>query len=243
MPHFFIKSKNISSEKIKIEDKETYNHLAKSLRVRIGEDLKLIDEKRIQYECKISEITSNFVEAEILTQYKSKRILDFELYLAQSPLRSNSQDLIMEKATELGVSGIYPIYTENCAVKREIIDKKIPRWQKIMFEASKQCERANIPICFERNDMKNLIENGNFDRIFAFVERQAKFELKKYLRNNKVKKGEKCLCIIGPEGGFSPLELEFLDKHTDTLSLGNLILKADTAVISAIGNIIYEFEN
>src|SRR5574344_1295614 len=242
MPHFFVKSEKISDDKIVIDEKETYNHLVKSLRIRVGEGLLLIDENKIQYECKVFQIAPKFVTAEILKQYKSKRELEFKLFRAQSPLRSNSQDLIMEKATELGVTGIYPIYTDNCAVKSEIIDKKISRWQKIMFEASKQCERADIPTCFRRYALRELIEKENFDKIFAFVERRAKFDLKGYLKENKIQKGEKCLVIIGPEGGFSPAELEYLDKNTDTLSLGELILKADTAVITAIGNIIYEFE-
>src|SRR5574344_1727818 len=120
MPHFFINSQTISKDRIQISEKETYMHLAKSLRVRVGENLLLIDENRIQYECRISEITSEHIEAEILKRYKSEKSLNFELYLAQTPLRSNSQDLIIEKATELGVRGIYPIFTDNCAVKKEI---------------------------------------------------------------------------------------------------------------------------
>jgi 16S rRNA (uracil1498-N3)-methyltransferase len=243
MPHFFIKSEKVSNGKVKIDEKETYNHISKSLRARVGEELMLIDENKIQYECKISEITTNCVVADILKSYESKRLLDFDLYVAQSPLsRSGAQDLIMEKATELGVCGIYPIFTDNCTLKRDVVAKKIPRWQKIMFEASKQCERADLPTCFELSKMEDLIESENFDKIFAFVERGAKFDLKKYLTDNKVKKGEKVLVVIGPEGGFSKRELEYLDENTDTLSLGNLILKADTAVITAIGNIIYEFE-
>lgn len=243
MPHFFVNSNDVSNGKIKIVDKETYTHISKSLRARVGENILLIDENKIQYECKISDITANYVETKILKQYESHRSLDFKLFLAQSPLRSNSQDLVMEKATELGVCGVYPIYTENCAVKRDVIVKKISRWQKIMVEASKQCERADIPKCFDISNMYDLIENGGFDKVFAFVERCAKYDLKKYLRTLNIKSGEKILIVIGPEGGFSQNEINYLSENTDTLSLGNLILKADTAVITAIGNVIYEFEN
>ncbi len=243
MPHFFIKSDTVENCTATICDKENYNHIAKSLRAKTGEKLLLIDENQIQYEGKIKKIGSNSIEVEILNNYKSKRELAFNLFLAQSPLRSDSQSLIIEKATELGVSGIYPIYSDNCALKKNVIEQKIPKWQKIMLEASKQCERAKIPTCFELTSIQKLALSDSFDRVFAFTERSAKFPLKKYLRENPIKKDEKILVIIGPEGGFSGPEFEFFDEHNIiTLSLGDLILKAETAVVAALGNIIYEYE-
>lgn len=269
MPHFFIDSKTVIDGKITICEKENYNHIAKSLRARTGEEILLIDENQIQYCGKIEKITSNSIEIVVLDHWKSTRELEFELYLAQSPLRSDSQSLIIEKATELGVTGIYPIFTDNCALKKNVIEQKIPKWQKIMHEASKQCERAKIPVCFELSDMEKLINGSNvmlnsfqhrinerprdpesssgrrnkFDRIFAFTERSAKFKLKNYLKDNPIVKGEKILVIIGPEGGFSQREFEIFEKNnTTTLSLGDLILKAETAVITALGNIVYEYE-
>lgn len=243
VPHFFIDSKTLKDDFIVISNKENYNHIAKSLRAKSGENILLIDENQIQYEGKIVRITSNSIEISVLKSYKSNRSLGFKLYLAQSPLRSNAQTLIIEKATELGVDGIYPIFTDNCALKKNIIEQKIPKWQKIMFEASKQCERAYIPTCFGLATMENLVLDGKFDRVFAFTERSADYKLKKYLRENPISKNEKILVIIGPEGGFSNKEFEFFKKNNlVTLSLGNLILKAETAVITALGNIIYEYE-
>lgn len=242
MPHFFINSSAYKDGFVEISDKENYIHISKSLRAKIGENILLIDENGLQYEGIIQKIDSNSIEVKIEKQYKSNRELEFGLYLAQSPLRSDSQSFLIEKATELGASGIYPVYTDNCAVKKDVIKAKIPRWQKIMIEASKQCERANIPTCFGLTTLEEIIKNDKFDRIFAFFERNAKFPLKTYLRKNPIKKGEKILVVIGPEGGFSKKEFEFLEKTAVPLSLGNLILKADTAVITAIGNIIYEFE-
>ena len=111
MPHFFIKSENVSNNIVQISDTENYKHIAKALRAKVGEKLLLIDENQIQYETVIKDITSKEIIAEIKDKYKSKRFLDFELYLAQSPLRSEAQSVIIEKATELGVTGVYPIAT------------------------------------------------------------------------------------------------------------------------------------
>lgn len=239
MPHFFINSNNLNNNFITIADKENYNHIAKSLRAKAGENILLIDENQIQHEGIIEKITNNSINIKINKSYKSKRHLNFELYLAQSPLRSDAQSLIIEKATELGVQGVYPIYTDNCTLKKSVIEQKILKWQKIMFEASKQCERATIPTCFELLNLEKLIQLKKFDKILAFVERNANFKLKNYLNENPIVKNEKILIIIGPEGGFSQREFDFFaENNIITLSLGDLILKAETAVITALGNIV-----
>src|SRR5574344_490030 len=240
MPHFFVNSNEINNKNIQIKDKETYNHIAKSLRIKSGEGIFLIDENRIQYEGLVKNITTKTVDIEIKKSYKSERYLKFRLYLAQSPLRSEAQNLIIEKATELGVDGVYPIYTDNCALKKNVIEQKISKWQKIMSESSKQCERAYIPKCFGLTSIENLISDNNFDRVLAFTEREAQFNLKKYLSETPIQKDEKILIIIGPEGGFSEKEFRFFkeNKNIITLSLGDLILRAETAVITALGNIV-----
>lgn len=244
MPHFFIKSNQISDNKISITDKENYIHIARALRARAGESLLLIDENHVQYETTILQITNSEILAEIDKSYPSKRFLDFELYLAQSPLRSDAQGLLVEKATELGVSGIYPILTDNCAVNKSVAEKKVPKWQKIMYEASKQCERAVVPECFEVSTIEKVIAENHFDKIIVFCERIADKTIRDSFRENPIKKAEKVLVIIGPEGGFSQKEFDYFAKSNfEMLTLGNLILKADTAVVVALGNIIYEYTN
>lgn len=244
MPHFFINSTNVTSDICKINDKNNFNHIVKSLRAKAGEKLLLIDENQIQYETIIENITKFEIISKIIKSYPSKRFLDFDLYLAQSPLRSEAQSFIIEKATELGVKGIYPIYTDNCALKKDVISKKIEKWQKTMFEASKQCERAFVPECFGLTTIENLIDTKNFDKIIAFCERITDKTLKDFFSENQIKKTQKVLVIIGPEGGFSDREFEiFKAKNIEMLTLGNLILKAETAVTVALGNIIYEYEN
>lgn len=238
MPHFFISSENISDNTVTISDKENYNHIAKSLRIKENEKLLLIDENQIQYETVVKSISKNDIQAQIQKQHNSKRFLPFNLYLAQSPLRNNdSQNFVIEKATELGVKGIYPIHTDNCAVSAEVINKKIDKWQKVMYEASKQCERANIPTCFPQTTLDELI--NKFDRIIVFCERIAT----KTLKNVKpLKENETLLVIIGPEGGFSQKEFDlFKNRNLEMLTLGDMILKAETAVTVGLGNIVYEF--
>ncbi len=242
MPHFFIKSNNKYKNEIVLNDSENYRHIARALRARTGENLLLIDENQIQYETTITKITNKEIFCKIEKSYPSMRDLEFDLYLAQSPLRSDAQLTIMEKATELGIRGIYPCITDNCAVKKEVAESKTEKWQKVMYEASKQCERAKIPTCFEVSKLENII-NMDFDRTIVFGERSTEQNLKQYLSKNPIKKREKILVVIGPEGGFSQKEFNlFKEKSLPIISLGNLILKADTAVITALGNMVYEYQ-
>ena len=245
MPHFFIggldKENNpntIEPPLITIKDTDNYRHIARSLRARTGEKLLLIDDNQIQHETVITEINSKEIICRIENSYPSKRDLDFDLYLAQSPLRSDSQLTIMEKAAELGVRAVYPVFTDNCALK---VNKR-EKWQKVMYEASKQCERAKIPACYEPMSFEEILKN-HFDKIIVFAERSTEKSLKTYLSENPIQKGEKVLVIIGPEGGFSEREFDyFKEKNLPLITLGDLILKADTAVITALGDIIYEYQ-
>lgn len=241
MPHFFINSKDIDDKIITISDDANYQHIVKSLRCTVGESLLLIDENEIEYKTEIKYISKDSIKAEIIESYKSSRKLKYNLYLAQSPLRSDAQTTIMEKATELGVAGVYPIYTDNCVLKKNVIENKIEKWQNTMYAASKQCERANIPICFPLSSLDEVVRCRKFNKIIALCERDTEKTLKEYLKENQIKEKEDVLVIIGPEGGFSDKEFGYFKTHSiPRLSLGDLILKAETAVIVSIGNIVYE---
>ena len=111
-----------------------------------------------------------------------------------------------------------------------------------MYEASKQCERATIPTCFEPTTLDKVLEK-DFDKILVLAERSTEISFKEYLRKNPINKGEKVLVIIGPEGGFSQKEFDyFKSKNLPLISLGDLILKAETAVIVTLGDIVYEYQ-
>ena len=242
MPHFFVNSSNKKDRIIRVNDNENYRHIAKSLRAKVGEKLLLIDENQIQYETVIKEINSQEIVCEIQKSYQSKRDLEFDLYLAQSPLRSDAQLTIMEKATELGVKGVYPVLTDNCSLAQSVLSKKHEKWQKVMYEASKQCERAKVPECYKPTILEKVLENS-FDKILVLAERSTEISLKEYIEKNPINKGEKVLVIIGPEGGFSQKEFDFFKtKNLPLITLGDLILKAETAVIVTLGNIVYEYK-
>ena len=113
-----------------------------------------------------------------------------------------------------------------------------------MYESSKQCERAIVPTVYPLCDLETLINSGNFDKIIVFCERIATNTIRESFGKKPVVKGDRVLVVIGPEGGFSQEEFEFFkDSDVEMLTLGDLILRAETAVTVALGNIIYEYSN
>lgn len=244
MPHFIINSGSVKDDKIRVSDKELYNHIARALRAKLGETLMFIDENEVQYITRIEEITNHDIYTKVVYSYKSDRKLPLNLYLAQSVLKPDAQFNVIQKATELGVKGIIPLYTDNCTVKPGIIKEKVDKWQKIAVESVKQCERADIPKIFDLSNLDDIIKCKDFDIVLAFVEKHADSTLKEYFKQNKTPESKSILVIIGPEGGFSEREFKLLeDRKIPKVSLGNLIYRADTAVIAALSNVIYGIEH
>lgn len=244
MPHFFITTSDISDDTISVKDKSTLHHLSKVLRVKKGEELLLVDENQTQYKTQITQILSDKIIVEILEKKKSQHSLKVNLYLAQGVLKSDAQSLIIQKATELGVKGVIPLSCTNTVVKDSVIDAKIKKWSKVAFEAVKQCERTDIPKIFERKSLEEILKDETFKTKIACVERSQKSSLKNFLKTFNNEENGNILVIIGPEGGFTQKEIELFEKYDCMkVSLGKLILRAETAVITALSNIIYEIED
>lgn len=237
MPHFLIDSNTVSNNIIKVLDKDLYKHIIKVLRAKNNEKLLFLDENEIQYETILKKIESTFFECEITKKYKSERKLEIELYIAQSVLNSDAQTSAIQKATELGVKGIIPLYTDNCAVKEAIIKNKIEKWQKIANESVKQCERADIPKIFEMSYLKDVIEKH--EQVIVFAEKYTKNNFFTFLKQQKIDKTKPIVVIIGPEGGFSEKEFSyFIEKNIPLITLGKLIYRADTALTAALTTVI-----
>ena len=245
MPHFFISSEDVNNDIAVITDKENYHHIARVLRAKAGETLALIDENQTQYKVVIKNIDSKSITTKVVERQKSNHHLTLQLVLVQSVLKTDAQNLVVQKAAELGVKEIAPVITDNCVIKPSIAAEKSEKWQKIANEAAKQCERSDFLKVLPVMSLDDIIKNGDYDVKIACVERTQKLPMKACLRNLNFDKTAKIAVIIGPEGGFSARELQLLEHAADIykVSLGNLILRAETAAITALSNIIYELEN
>ena len=157
MPHFLIQSNIIQNDLIDIVDVDLMKHLT-TLRVQKGENIKFIDENEIQYFCETLDISKKKGLFKILEKNKSERKLDFELYLAQSILKTDAQNLAIDNAIQLGVRGIYPVLSDNCAVKESVAREKVEKWRKISKESFKQCERADLAEIYNVSKLSDVLE-------------------------------------------------------------------------------------
>ena len=150
-----------------------------------------------------------------------------DVSLLFAPVKRNCTDLIVEKATELGVKNINPIITKRTIVSRVNID----RLKSISIEAAEQSRRISIPKIFEPINLHNCLENWDKQRKLIFLDETGNGN--KLIDAIKLTKNLPVAFLIGPEGGFAPEELEMLRNLSFTIaaSLDRHILRAETACL------------
>ena len=210
-------------------NKDQSHYLSKVMRVKENEVFSLFN-KEGEWEAKILGISKNTVEFKIIKQLRQKEITK-ELWLAFSPIKSNYQNFMLQKATELGVTKFLPIIFDRTVVRK--INKD--RIEKIVIEASEQSNRINVPTIEEAQDLNGFLKKNSMNLIFTDLNSNIK-------KIDKSKFTDKPVCIIiGPEGDFSETEREKIlsFKGVQPIKINENILRSETAVISAISIVNY----
>jgi 16S rRNA (uracil1498-N3)-methyltransferase len=222
-------SNSLSADMIDKLDKSQSHYLVKVMRVKENEVFSLFN-KNGEWEAKILGISKNVVEFKTIKQVRQKENTK-ELWLAFSPIKSNYQNFMIQKATELGVTKFLPIIFDRTVVRK--INKE--RLEKIIIEASEQSNRINVPTIEDAQNLKSFLKNNLMDLIFTDLNSDNQKIDKSKLTNKPV-----CI-IIGPEGDFSETEREeILDfKGVQPVKINENILRSETAVISAISIVNY----
>ena len=222
-------SDTLSANMIDKLDKNQSHYLSKVMRVKENEVFSLFN-KEGEWEAKVLGIFKNIVEFKIIKQLRQKETTK-ELWLAFSPIKSNYQNFMLQKATELGVTKFLPIIFDRTVVRK--INKD--RIEKIVIEASEQSNRINVPKIEEAQDLNSFLKKNVMDLIFTDLNSNIK-------KIDKSKFTDKPVCIIiGPEGDFSETEREKIlsFKGVQPIKINENILRSETAVISAISIVNY----
>ena len=210
-------------------DKTQSHYLIKVMRVKENEVFSLFN-KNGEWEAKILEISKGIIKFKITKLLRQKENTK-ELWLAFSPIKSNYQNFMIQKATELGITKFLPIIFDRTIVRK--INKK--RLEKIVIEASEQSNRINVPIIEESQNLNDFLKTYSMNLIFTDLNsNNSKIE--------KLKLTDKPVCIIiGPEGDFSESERQKIlnFKGVQPIKISENILRSETAVISAISIINY----
>ena len=222
-------SATLSSEMIEKLDKSQSHYLTKVMRVKENEVFSLFN-KEGEWEAKILGISKSIVEFKTFKQLRQKENVK-ELWLAFSPIKSNYQNFMIQKATELGVTKFLPIIFDRTVVRK--INKE--RLEKIVIEASEQSNRINVPLIESPQTLDGFLKKNSMDLIFTDLNSDN-------IKVNKSKLSDKPVCIIiVPEGDFSEAErnkiLSF--KGVQSVKINENILRSETAVISAISIVNY----
>lgn len=220
------------------------NYLKNVLRLKEGDEVSIMDSKSKEYSAKIVSMGKDTVNVELIAEKHPKSESKVKLTVAQGIPKNPKMDLVVQKATELGVLRIIPTKTERSIVKieSEKEEAKVNRWQKIAKEAAEQSGRLIIPFIESIRDLKEVLRLcGDFDKCIMLWEMEKENTIKKFLQENKGIKS--LLVLIGPEGGFSHDEVE-LAKSSGfiTVSIGSRILRTETASIAVLSMIDYELE-
>jgi len=243
MNKFFIENKNINSDNIIITDKEDIKHISKVLRLRVNDLVEVSDGIKFEYICKIINIDTDGVTLLINEKSEHEREAQVKVTLFQGVPKQSKMELIVQKAVEIGVNDITPVFTKRTiVVDNGKFDKKVERWNKISEEAAKQSKRGIIPVVNQAIDFKEMVKiTEAYDLVLFFYENINEQSLKSVLKEKST--AVKIAVIIGPEGGFSDEEAEVLmETKAYGLSLGKRILRTETAGLSALSIIYYELE-
>ena len=211
-------------------------HITKVMRNKIGDKVEVVIDKEL-YICEIVSL-----DKQVLVKKLEKIEQDSELpcyvTIAQSLVKEQKMDLILQKSCELGVSEIIPINTTRSVVKLDKKEtKKVDRWNKILKEASEQSKRIVIPKINEILDIKDLA-NLDYDIKILCTVNELSTSIKKVL--SKDLNGAKIILVIGPEGGFTDKEEELLiNSGYISTSFGNRVLRTETASLYALSIINY----
>ncbi|MBN2057582.1 MAG: 16S rRNA (uracil(1498)-N(3))-methyltransferase [Candidatus Saganbacteria bacterium] len=227
------------------------------LRLKPGAELKLLDGSGTAYQAKISSMSKDKVTCEITGSRAQNPEPRTQITIAQCLPKGRKMDLIVQKCTELGAARIIPVLSERTVAKGE----KLDRWHKIAKEAAEQSGRATVPQIDPLTKFEGVLTiSKDFDLCLIPWELEKELTLKKILgprtcltgrqaqnlepnTQNPEPKNPSIMVIIGPEGGFSQAEVDQAKKNGFTpISLGQRILRTETAGLAILSMISYELE-
>lgn len=245
MQRFFLNSGQISGEYITIIGTDA-NHIKRSLRMKIGENITVCDMHKNEYECEI--VSFEYESVKIIIRNRSKNDTEpkYKAYLYQALPKGDKMDYIVQKSVELGVYRIIPFISERSISRpdKDSCVKKVMRWQRIAEEAAKQCGRGIIPEISDvmsYDDMIRDVVNGEL-WIFCY-EGDDMYNDKKNIGNFICNNSDDIRFIIGAEGGFSISEVETAHNNGIKIAgLGKRILRCETASGFVLACLAYEKE-
>jgi len=225
---------------LKVEGSEV-KHIKKVLRLKTGDEIIVFDGLGNEFEGTIVEGASSSVVIRVQNISSSKSESPLEIILAQSLLKGEKMDYLIQKATELGVKEIIPFFSSRSIplLEKSGKQKRHQRWERIAIEGSKQCGRGMIPKIEPLQDYSEVLQTASSDFLRLILWEKEEVRLKEALEKSKEKK--RIFFIVGPEGGFNEEEIEEAKRAGFiTVTLGKRVLRAETASLCLLSILQYD---
>ena len=225
--------------------KDDSNHIVRIMRKKINDKVYVVFNNEIKYICNIID---NNVDKVLITPYEQvdgSNELPIKITVAIPPLKNDKIEYLIKKITELGVSNIVLFNSERniAKIKKDKVDSKLNRWNKIIKEAAEQSKRNIIPDITYVDSLGDLIKfSENYDYKVVAYEKESVNEdnvnLKKLLNSDLNNKD--VIAVFGSEGGLSEQEIDnLIDGNFDVIGLGKRILRAETAPLYFVSCVAY----
>lgn len=220
---FYIKEQIEKGKDIRIDNEELLHQWMKVFRLKASDRVIVFNGNGMEYEGYFKILAKKEAILFLDKENSIKNIPKVELHVFQSIIKKDNFELIAQKCTEIGVSAFHPIISERSEKK----DLNLERINKIVTESSEQSGRGSVPEIFALASLSDSIKDFSGD---LFI---LDFDGKTF-SSIKIKDGDKIGLLFGPEGGWSDKERDFLkEKGIKSISLGNQVLRAETASIVA----------
>ena len=238
MARFFVLPEEIGVSSVVLTG-ENAQH-AKVLRLKPGEEVLVCDGKGIEYLCRIEQVESGTVSAEILEKRESANEAAVHVSVYMAFPKADKLEHVIQKATELGAYEIVAFPSGRCVSKPDdkSLRKKLERWQKIAQSAAEQSGRGRIPEVLVVPSYSAALERAaSADKALLFYEEEHAKTLRMALTSGEY---QTVSLMTGPEGGLEPKEVEqAINAGLEVCTLGRRILRCETAPLCALSAVMY----
>jgi 16S rRNA (uracil1498-N3)-methyltransferase len=208
------------------------HHIGTVLRFKVGDEFIVFDGKGTEYQVRIVAIQKKQVQVTVIATNTCARESPLKIHLAQGVAKGERWVYSLQKAVELGVTEITPLWTQHVAYKweKKIDEKKMEQWSAILISACEQSGRTEIPKLNPLCQFEDFMKNESCDNKIILQP-----EIGIHWKSLNWQSQMKCTLLIGPEGGFSDLEYEQAkDYGYQGMTLGPRVLRTETAVVSGL---------
>ena len=223
-------------------DDSTAHHALQVIRVKIKERFIIFNGDGFDYEVEVISIEKKRLQVNVKAKNKNHSESPIKITLVQSLSTNEKMDWIIQKATELGINEIHPIYSIRSIIKLDAtrVEKKLAHWQQVLISACEQSGRSIIPKICKPTTFTKALERNEFNKktlkLILTPSGQASIENLGALNEGNI------IIFIGPEGGFSEEELKLANSYKYTsLKLGPRILRTETAPLSILSIIQFKY--